>query len=908
VLALPALTASPAGFWLAPFGLPAEQVSRAAAIRAVADTPHLVLNAPLAAARLGYPELSGLDLLELFAFVHPARFAVPSAAGLAELLGLDLPATPSAEPEFLRAAAATLLAEIGSPGWRHAAGARDSAQALARGRWSWAPEVLRRIPPPSRPEPALFSALPRWEDRGLPPKPRAISLEPEVVQAALAASLPAGAEDRPGQRAYAAAAAPVFAPREVAGAPNAVLAEAGTGIGKTLGYLAPALAWAKAAAGSVWVSTYTKALQRQLARDAVRLAPEPGRVVVRKGRENYLCLLNLEDAMQGAFSGRAYLFAQLAARWARYTKDGDLVGGDLPGWLPPLFGRGALAALSDRRGECVYAGCPHFQSCFIERAARAGAHADIVIANHALVMANAARARNEGREMTRIVFDEGHHLFDAADGAFRIELSGGEAIELRRWLLGPERATRGRRRGLAARLADAASYEDPVREALHALTAAAGALPADGWLGRVADAPEGPVEELLHAVRALVLARAEPGDTGFALETEIAGPTAAVITAAGEAARALEAMRPPLARLAATLEACLEAPPPWLDPPSRARIEAAVHGLSRRAAQLDGWLMLLARVAGPPDPAFVDWFAVDRNDAREFDVAIRRHWLDPTKPFAETVLAPAHGVLITSATLRARGAALAETDDWRDTEHRTGAAHLVAPPRRFATPSPFDYGAQARVLIVTDIDRRHAPSVAGAYAALIEAAGGGALGLFTAIARLRAVHARIAPALAAKGLPVLAQHVDPVDAGTLVDLFRADRNASLFGTDALRDGVDVPGEALRLIVMEGVPWPRRTVLHAARRAAFGGQAYDDLIIQGRIAQAFGRLIRKRQDRGVFVMLGAAVPSRLLASLPPGVVVERVPLATAHATVRDFLAPAATLSHGPSETGEDRCPA
>ena len=101
----------------------------------------------------------------------------------------------------------------------------------------------------------------------------------------------------------------------------------------------------------------------------------------------------------------------------------------------------------------------------------------------------------------------------------------------------------------------------------------------------------------------------------------------------------------------------------------------------------------------------------------------------------------------------------------------------------------------------------------------------------------------------ATGLPLLAQHVDPIDAGTLVDIFRDDPRASLLGTDALRDGVDVPGESLRLVVMERVPWPRPTVLHAARRMAGGGSAYDDRVVRARLAQAFGRLIRRQGDRG-----------------------------------------------------------
>ena len=886
----PALVATHAAIWRAEPGRAPARLSRADAIRAATDTPHLLLNAPLVAARLGYPELSGLDLLELFAFVHPARFAVPSTAGLADALGLALPEPGAAEATFLSEAAARLLATLEDPAWSARPGAHAAAQALARSRWPWSAHVTRRLAHPAALEPDLYDALPRWEDKPPRARPRTVSLAPAAVHARLAALLGPYAEDRPGQRDYATAAAHAFSPRDAPGRPQVMLAEAGTGIGKTLGYLAPAALWAEASGGAVWVSTYTKALQRQLARESARLFPDaPERIVVRKGRENYLCLLNLEDAAQGAFAGRAAIFAHLAARWARYTRDGDMVGGDLPGWLPGLFGRNALAALTDRRGECVRAGCPHYRACFIERSARASGEASIVVANHALVMANAVRGRAEGRELTRIVFDEGHHLFDAADGAFALALTGREAVELAHWLTGPSRATRGRRRGLAARLADAASYDEPARDALAALLAAAAALPGEGWLPRLIDAtPQGPIETLLAAVRNTVLARAEPGDDAHGLETEAAELPPALIEAGTHASAALARLRAPAAALEARLGTLVEQAPEWLDTPARARIEAAAAGLRLRAALLTEWIALLDRLGGPPDPAFVDWLALDRAQGREYDAGVRRHWLDPTKPFAETVLAPAHGALITSATLRARGAALEGADDWRDTEHRTGATHLPLPPARFAAASPFDYAANVRLLIVTDIDRRNPAALAGAFAALIEASGGGALGLFTAIARLRVTHARIADRLAARGLPLLAQHVDPIDTGTLVDLFRADPHASLLGSDALRDGVDVPGDALRLIVMEGVPWPRRTVLHAARRAAFGGPAYDDLIVQGRIAQAFGRLIRRADDRGVFVILGSAVPTRLLAGLPPGVAVERVPLADARAMVRDFL--------------------
>ncbi len=886
----PALAATHDAVWRAQPGHAPVRLTRAQAIRAATETPHLLLNAPLVAARLGYGELSGLDLLELFAFVHPARFAVPSSAGLADALGLPAPTPGADEAAFLAIAADRLLDALIDPEWPARAGAHGDAHALSRARWAWSSHVTERLARPDTPEHSLFDALPRWEDVAPRARPRTVALADTDVLAHLAGLLGPGAEDRQGQRDYSLAAAHAFAPRDTPGVPRVMLAEAGTGIGKTMGYLAPAALWADASGGAVWVSTYTKALQRQLARESGRLFPDaPGQVVVRKGRENYLCLLNLEDAVQGAFAGRAHIFALLAARWARFTRDGDMVGGDLPGWLPGLFGRGAQAALTDRRGECVRAGCPHYRACFIERSARASAQASVVIANHALVMANAVRGRAEGRELTRIVFDEGHHLFDAADGAFALALTGREAIELGHWLLGPSRATRGRRRGLAARLADAASYDEGAGAALRDLLAAAALLPGEGWLPRLIDAtPQGPIEMLLGAVRDTVLARAEPGDEGYGLETEAAHLPPLLIEAADAARTALARLRGPMAALEARLGAVIETAPEWLDGQGRARIEAAAAGLRLRGGLLDAWSELLARLGGAPDPLFVDWLALERGGGREYDVGLRRHWLDPTKPFADAVLAPAHGALITSATLRARGLALTGADDWRDTEHRTGATHLAIPPARFAAASPFDYTANARVLVVTDVDRRNPAHLAGAFAALIEASGGGALGLFTAIARLRATHARIADGLAAKGLAVLAQHVDPIDTGTLVDLFRADAHASLLGSDALRDGVDVPGEALRLIVMEGVPWPRRTVLHAARKAAFGGAGYDDLLVQGRIAQAFGRLIRRADDRGVFVILGSAVPTRLLAGLPPGVAVERMPLGEARAAVRDFL--------------------
>jgi ATP-dependent DNA helicase DinG len=646
----------------------------------------------------------------------------------------------------------------------------------------------------------------------------------------------------------------------------------------------------------VWVSTYTKALQRQLGHETRRLHPDravrKAKVVTRKGRENYLCLLNLEDALQGGFAGRAAILAHLVARWAAYTDDGDMIGGDLPGWLVALFRRNGTTALTDRRGECVYAGCPHYRKCFIERAARASAEADLVIANHALVMVNAARGRELATRPTRYVFDEGHHLFDAADAMFGTVLSGAETIELRRWIIGPEGTARGRRRGLQARLSDVASYDEQGGRAVGEIVAAAQALASDGWLPRIGEGqPFGAIEGLLGAVRGLAYARAEErgADAGYGLETELAEPSPELIEAAAPAAHALDALVRPMVALGKRLEAVLAEGPDWLDGAARARVEGAIASLGWRAETVASWLALLARIGGPADPRFVDWLAVDRVEGREYDIGLHRRWLDPTLPFAETVLKGAHGALVTSATLTAGG-------DWDTAEARVGAPHLPRAAGRFQAASPFDYAGRAEVVIVTDVKRGDIPALANAYARLVEASAGGALGLFTAIRRLRAVHARVADRLARAGLPLHAQHVDPVDTGTLVDIFRDDPHASLFGTDALRDGVDVPGHSLRLVVMEGVPWPKPTVLHAARRMAGGGSAYDDRIVRARLAQAFGRLIRRESDQGLFVLLSAAMPSRLLDAFPPGVPVTRVPLDEAVERVRRRLSTGDDIGH------------
>lgn len=875
---------------------------------AAAGAP-LVVHAPATLRRLGIAgPLPCLDLLELFAFVLPARHVPPTPGGLAAAVGLPAPRSVEQAAALLPDIAERLLlrlaAEAGAPQNRDAAG---TAAWMGRSRWSWTGLVLAALrQPAARPSIdglRVWLRLPEWEDEAPPPPSGSQPVAAAEARSRLAQMLGPAAEQRPGQSDYASAAARAFAPREARGDPVLVLAEAGTGTGKTLGYIAPASLWAERNGGSVWLSTFTRHLQRQIDAELTRLFPDPAerrrRVVVRKGRENYLCLLNFQDQVGTPF-GTSPIASALVARWALATADGDVAGGDLPGWFGELFGPHLLPAIADRRGECIHGACPHYKTCFVEHTVRRARSAQLVVANHALVMAQAAwGGLDDNLVPTRYVFDEGHHVFDAADGAFAAELSGVEGAELRRWLLGAE-GGRSRARGLRRRLDDLLAVHPELEPPLLAALQAARCLPGQGWPSRLAEeqGETGPFEAVLRLIRRQVLARCQGEAEGNTLECDLAPLLPGIAEAAEVLGRALHRIGEPLCTLERRLRALLEDEAATLETQQRQRIEAARRSIARRAIlRLEAWGGMLRALLDPPAepgtrPQHVYSFRLERRGGADRDAGMQRHWLDPTVPFAGTLAAPAHGLLITSATLRDTGEADAESA-WEAAEARVGAVHLPSPALRVAVASPFDYAAQTRAFVVTDVGFA-IEELAGAYKALFLASHGGGLGLFTAIRRLQAVHARIAPALEGAGIPLLAQHVDAMDNATLVDVFRAELDSCLLGTDAMRDGVDVPGRALRLVVFERVPWPRPDILHRERRIHLSGgdpKGYDDSKARLRLRQAFGRLVRSETDRGVFVLLDRRTPSRLLSAFPPGVAVRRVGLAEAVGAVQAFLRPA-----------------
>ncbi|MPZ08849.1 MAG: ATP-dependent DNA helicase [Kiloniellaceae bacterium] len=876
--------------------------------------PPLLCHARATARRLATDPFPAFDLLELFAFVRPASFCAPTPHGLAAALGQPKPADAEAAAVALPGLAQMLLAELAARGTSGLGGDRDApgiAWLMAQAGWLWGPYVVHALGfgqgaaelPRRNLGLRVWERLAEWEER--PPRgaPGTRPVLAEEARARLAGLLDEESEPRPQQSDYAAAAAAAFAPRAHEGEPRVVLAEAGTGTGKTLGYLAPASLWAERNNAAVWVSTYTRNLQGQVDDELARLFPEPRerarKVVIRKGRENYLCLLNLAEAVaQMPARPPDAVSLGLMARWTARTRNGDMVGGDFPGWLADLFGPQRTLGLADRRGECIYSACQHYKKCFIERSVRAARQAEIVVANHALVMIQAAMGGGDDDQLpTRYVFDEGHHLFDAADSAFAAHLSGLESRELRRWLLGAEggRRAASRMRGLQRRLEDLLGDDPQALEALDEALRAARVLAGEGWRQRVEEGrPEGATESFLALARRQVYARSPGQNQPYSLEAPAHPPVEGLLQAAEALAEDLRALSGPLIKLRRLLILRLDDEAATLDSDTRRRIEAAARSLDSRAIlPLAAWRDMLRALDEETPPEFCDWFAVERIEGRDLDVGLYRHWIDPSRPFAASLGQSAHGMLITSATLTDNSGEVRNSEEvhgesaWQAAEARLGVNHLTAAISRLSLPSPFDYAQQTRILIVHDLKRGDLTQLAAAYRALFLASGGGGLGLFTAIARLRAVQRQIAQPLADAGITLYSQHVDGLDTGTLVDIFRAEEDSCLLGTDAVRDGVDVPGRALRLIAFDRVPWPRPDIIHKARREVFGKRAYDERLTRLKLRQAYGRLIRRADDRGVFVLLDP-LPSRLLDAFPPEVTAERVGLAEAVATVEAFL--------------------
>ena len=577
-----------------------------------------------------------------------------------------------------------------------------------------------------------------------------------------------------------------------------LVAEAGTGTGKTLAYLVPALL----AGGKVIVSTGTKTLQDQLYdRDlpAVRAALASGAVTaLLKGRANYVCLHRLERAGAEARLASRDEAAQLARieRFAALSASGDRaelpdVPDDAPVWLHA----------TSTRENCLGQECPRYQDCFVMKARRGAMAADVVVVTHHLFFADVV-LRDEGvaellPSCDTLIFDEAHQLPDTARLFFGESVSTGQLVELS-------------------------------RDARLELRAAGGAGPEfDPLAGR-----------LEKAARDLRLCF---GSDGARLAWAQAAARPEFGGALGALQAALTAFRAALAAQAERAE--------------------GLASCARRAQEAHA---VLERIAGAEDTALVRWVEV-------FGHALQLHLtpLSSAELFRRQLEEQPRAWIFTSATLSVR-------EDFSHFQEELGLGAAAAR----SWPSPFDYARQALLYVPRGMpadpnDPAFTDSVVEAALPVLEASGGRAFLLFTTLRALRRAHELLRERVK---FPLLVQGTG--SRSELLARFRELGNAVLLGSASFREGVDVRGEALSLVVIDKLPFapPDDPVLAARIEAlkARGGNPFTEFQLPQAILQlkqGAGRLIRDDSDRGVLMLCDPRLYSRpygrlVRASLPP----------------------------------------
>lgn len=627
-------------------------------------------------------------------------------------------------------------------------------------------------------------------------------------------------EDRVEQRAMSAAV------RRALDDARPLVVEAGTGTGKTLAYLVPALESGK----RVVVSTGTRALQDQIARNDLPLlraiVGRPFEAVVLKGVANYVCRRRLAEARARTPSP----LVDTLATWSEHSETGDRaevewLGEDAAVWAD-------VTTTPDAR---VGPRCPFFERCFVTRARRLAERAHLILVNHHLYLADRAlRAAYPGARVLpdhdAVIFDEAHQLEDVATEHFGARVSSHKLAQL-------------------------------VRDAHVALAR----LPL--WTGRSADDAIRAVERAGVGLFASVRGALADDPDGRA-------PLPPGLFDGGERQAAWFRLDNTLEELARLAEADGESPPDELDDDANPR--AALAGLARRARDLRDDL---ATIAEQRQSSHVYW-----GEARGSGTTLTASPIDVADVMRRHVVGAGPTPIFTSATL-----ATASASDDRIGFAYTRARLGLDDVDELVVPSPFDYARQALLYVPRDLPAPAEPAFADAAARraieLLAITGGRAFLLYTSHRALHDAAAR----LAALPYPRFVQGDAP--RATLVDRFRATPSAILLGTASFWEGVDVPGDALSLVIIDKLPFaPHTDPLIDARmraRAELGEDPFQTLQLPAAalaLKQGFGRLIRRRDDRGIVAVLdhrivtktyGRVFVDTLPAGLPRTSAIEQV---------------------------------
>ncbi|MGH7585184.1 MAG: helicase C-terminal domain-containing protein [Gemmatimonadales bacterium] len=686
-------------------------------------------------------------------------------------------------------------------------------------------------------------------------------------------------EDRPSQRDFAAFVADGYNDGGV------LLLEAGTGVGKSFGYLVPALAWARANGERTIVSTNTINLQEQLVgkdlpllEDALASGGQRPTFALLKGWRNYLCLARLrlaEGGEQSLLEPERQDELHTIIEWSGRTADGTL--SDLP-FSPSSEVWDEVSAEPDL---CPRLNCPHFEKCFLFRARRKAAEADVVVVNHHLFAADLSVRQQAGNwqdaavlpPYRRLVLDEAHHLEDVAATHLGVHVS---SRGVQRVLARMERNGKGLLPTLRRELA---SRQDLLsRASLDLLSERV--VPALSDARRRTEALFLRLHRRLEEVQGGVLRL----DEAFAEDPAWDEGLAADLDGALGAFRTLHDTVETIAdRMAGSEET-----------ERRIQLVQELRGVVRRLEAASDGLNRTLRPAGGGPPV-VRW--LERRGQRGSGVGLAAVPIELAPLLRELVFDRLDTVVLTSATLAAGG-------QFDFLESRLGLAGGDSPVTlREILPSPFDYPSQCLFGVPDDLpdprddEAAHDAAVAQIVLEVCHACDGGMFVLFTSHAALRRVAALLQGELGARW-PLLVQGSSPREA--LLRRFREAGNAVLLGTDSFWEGVDVPGRALRALILTKLPFkvPSEPITQARleRLAEQGEDGFTGYLLPHaalKLKQGFGRLIRSTADVGVVLLLDRRVVTKryggvILEGLPPA---ERVdgPWRQVRTRVEDFFA-------------------